>query len=178
MYLNEVEIFASLLLGDSVKRDYCTMYVYQAKVNVIERANNIAVHLVMHYRPVVLQRRLDQHVGTCETSGEDKQLINRYFNRSMFGWQFQIASCCHLSQSIPLMAHIAHPRNDTSPRPRSYSTITFERVTWGCQIFRILRDIPYFRPLLPPPGRKPPGRTNLPYSVSQIVASLRRHCDT
>ena len=35
-----------------------------------------------------------------------------------------------------------------------------------------------FRPLLPPPGGKPPGRTNLPYSVSQIAASLRRHCDT
>ena len=27
-------------------------------------------------------------------------------------------------------------------------------------------------------GGKPPGRTNLPYSVGQIVASLRRHCDT
>ena len=27
-------------------------------------------------------------------------------------------------------------------------------------------------------GGKPPGRTNLPYSVSQIVASLRRHFDT
>jgi len=33
-------------------------------------------------------------------------------------------------------------------------------------------------PLLPPPGVKPPGRTNLPYSVRQIVASLRRHYDT
>ena len=32
-------------------------------------------------------------------------------------------------------------------------------------------DLPYFR-------GKPPGRTNLPYSVSQILASLRRHCDT
>ena len=39
-------------------------------------------------------------------------------------------------------------------------------------------EIPYFRPLLPPPGGKPPGRTNLPYSVSQIVESIRRHCDT
>ena len=28
------------------------------------------------------------------------------------------------------------------------------------------------------PGGEPPGRTNLPYSVSQTVASLRRHCDT
>ena len=41
-----------------------------------------------------------------------------------------------------------------------------------------LPDLPYFRPFLPPPGGKPPERTNLPYSVSQIVASLRRHCDT
>ena len=48
----------------------------------------------------------------------------------------------------------------------------------GCQISCILREIPYIRPLLPPPGRKPPGRTYLPYSVSQIVASIRRHCDT
>jgi len=31
---------------------------------------------------------------------------------------------------------------------------------------------------LPGGGGKPPGRTNLPYSLSQIVASLRRHCDT
>jgi len=44
---------------------------------------------------------------------------------------------------------------------------------WWCQISRILREIPYFRPFLPPPGGKLPGRTNLPYSVSQIVAPLR-----
>ena len=44
-----------------------------------------------------------------------------------------------------------------------------------------LPDLPYFTgdPVFQtPPGRKPPGRTNLPYSVSQIVASLRWHCDT
>ena len=49
---------------------------------------------------------------------------------------------------------------------------------WGCQISRILQEIPYFRSVLPPPGGKLLGRTNLPYSVSQIVVSLRRHCDT
>jgi len=48
----------------------------------------------------------------------------------------------------------------------------------GCQISRILREIPNFRPLHPPPEGKAPGKTNLPCSVSQIVASLRRHCDT
>ena len=47
-----------------------------------------------------------------------------------------------------------------------------------------LPDLPYFtgdpvfQTLFPPPWGKPPGRTNLPHSVSQIVASLRRHCDT
>ena len=51
-----------------------------------------------------------------------------------------------------------------------------------------LPDLPYFTgdPVYADPfsrpaasrGGKPPGRTNLPYSVSQIVASLRRHCDT
>jgi len=34
---------------------------------------------------------------------------------------------------------------------------------FGCQISRILREMTYFSPRLPPPGRKPPGRQNLPY---------------
>jgi len=37
---------------------------------------------------------------------------------------------------------------------------------------------PVFQTLSPASHGKPPGRTNLPYSVSQILASLRRHCDT
>jgi len=48
-----------------------------------------------------------------------------------------------------------------------------------------LPDIPYFTgdpvfQTLSPASRggKPPGRTNLTYSLSQTVASLRRHCDT
>jgi len=47
-----------------------------------------------------------------------------------------------------------------------------------------LPDLPYFKgdpvfqTLSPASRGKPPGRTNLPYFVSQIVASLRRHCDT
>ena len=47
-----------------------------------------------------------------------------------------------------------------------------------------LPDLPYvtgdtvFQTLPPASRGKPPGRTNLPYSGSQIVASLRRHCDT
>jgi len=46
-----------------------------------------------------------------------------------------------------------------------------------------LPDLPYFmgdpvfQTLSPASREKPSGRTNLPYSVSQIVASLRRHCD-
>ena len=47
-----------------------------------------------------------------------------------------------------------------------------------------LPDLPYFtgdpvfQTLSPASRGELPGRTNLPYSVSQIITSLRRHCDT
>ena len=58
-----------------------------------------------------------------------------------------------------------------------------QAISWGYDRSRVARSPVFYEisrisdPYSRLPG-KPPGRTIFPYSVSQIVASLRRHCDT